>query len=200
MEDELLFIKKSTLIAIADAVRTKAGSEDKIKAADLPAAIEALEFQYPPTVLLVDDEGHEVAATYLEEEVVFTATENDIREGAVAVTDKGVTQGTKFIPSYNTFEGVTMIPNGREMEILIATRDIYDYTKFQAILCAYNSSLSKSVAAEKVAINDKIYEVQSTSELSSITKDSSTKKIKLGLINDTGKPVIIRYFTYKEIY
>ena len=200
MEDELLFIKKSTLIAIADAVRTKAGSEDKIKTADLPAAIEALEFQYPPTVLLVDDEGHEVVATYLEEEVIFTATENDIREGAVAVTDKGVTQGTKFIPSYNTVEGAKMIPNGEEMEIMIATRDMYDYTKFQGISCIYNTSLANSVASEKVAINDKVYEVQSTREISTITKDSATKKIKFGIINNTGAPVIIRYITYKEIY
>lgn len=200
MEDELLFIKKSTLIAIADAVRAKAGSEDKIKAVDIPAAIEALEFQYPPTVLLVDDEGNEVAATYLEEEVVFTATENDIREGAVAVTDKGITKGTKFIPSYNTVEGTKMIPSGKEMEILLPTRDMYDYTKFQAISCMYNTSLANSVASEKVAINDKVYEVRSTSELSSISKDGSTKKIKFGIINNTGAPVIIRYITYKEIY
>lgn len=197
----MLFIKKSTLIAIADAVRSKAGSTDKIKTSDLPSAIEALEFKFPETVLLIDDEGHEVAATYLEEEVIFTATENDIREGTVAMTDTGVTTGTKVIPAYHTNGGYCLIPSGSEFKISSLVKlNCYEYTKLQVIICPYAGSIAGSVAAEKVAIDSNVYEANSTTAISTVVSDSENKAINLGIKNESESLYLLRYITYKEIY
>ena len=61
---------------------------------------EKIEILQGGTFLLCDEAGTEVVAVVVGEETLFTATENDIRLGAVAATDKGVTTGEKFIPSY----------------------------------------------------------------------------------------------------
>lgn len=190
---------KAKLTSIADSIRERTGETDKLTLDQMAEDIE-----YMPagddseTYILVDEDGNEIPAVLTDEEVDLTATANDIREGVVAVTDDGVITGEKEIPSYNTREGVRVIPNGTALTIPTTTH--YDYTKLQAIVCAYNTSLSNSVSAQQVVINDDVYEVDSVVSLSSILKDGANSRIDFGLTNTSGSPNIIRFFMYKEIY
>jgi hypothetical protein len=149
------------------------------------------------TFIIEDVNGNEFTGVVVEKQEVFTATDNDVREGMVYASDSGVSTGTKNIPSYNTFEGTKLVTNGSEFIIYLS---YYEYTKLQAIICEYNTTLSDSVYSDKVVINDNVYNVQSTSSLSSVTIDKENKAIKLGITNTSGKPCLIRYFTYKEMY
>lgn len=149
------------------------------------------------TYMLVYDDGTEVPAVFVENEVTFTATENDIRKGTIAATTKGVTEGTKEIPSYNTSEGVVGIPKGGEF---IVRSPKYDYTKFQGLICMFNTSLANSTATEKVAINDHVYNVGSHETISTLKKDDANKAVLFGLKNDTDTLKVIRYFMYREDY
>lgn len=151
------------------------------------------------TFILVDANGNEIVAVMTDEEVVLDATANDIREGKMAATDDGVTLGTKEIPSYYVTEGFKLIPNGSEFRVSMMDQ-MHAYTKLQAIFCPFNSNMSKSVSAEKVAINDVVYNVQSTVAESAVTIDDGASSIVFGITNTSGKPYVIRYFTYKEMY
>lgn len=152
------------------------------------------------TYILVDENGTEIPAVLVDEEVIFTATANDIREGAVAATGDGVTVGTKVIPSYNTTEAVMVVQPGKEMIIKTSDPDMYDYTELQVIVCKFNTNTSNSTASELVVINGKVYRMNDTEPVSSVIKNASDKTIDLGITNENDKPVLLRYFTYKEIY
>ena len=151
------------------------------------------------TIVLRDENGNEFVAVLVDEEVDFTATADDIREGKVAATDYGVTVGEKFIPSYIVAEGFRIITAGKPFSVKIAERDLYDYTKLQALLCPYNESMANSVSCEKVVINDNLYEVLSTVSLSEIQLDHENKTIEFGIVNETKLPYLIRYFSFKEV-
>ena len=154
----------------------------------------------PKTYILKTEDGREIPAVLTEEEVDITATANDIRLGKIAVTENGVITGEKNIPSYETRQGVKAVPNGSALTITgLALNDNYDYTKLQTIICAFNTNSADSVAAKMVSIEDSVYNVQSTEALSTITKNHDSKTIELGITNDTGSPLIIRYFTFKEV-
>jgi hypothetical protein len=157
--------------------------------------------QMGKTFIITDESGAEITGVIVGQEVLFDATDNDVREGKTYASDIGVSTGTKFIPSYVTSEGYVLITNGNQFVIkMLAEDDKYDFTKLQLIICPYNSSIEKSVAAEKIGINEGVYAVNSTELLATVTKDNETKTINLGLTNDSGKPYVLRYFTYKEIY
>lgn len=153
----------------------------------------------PKTYIFVDENGKEVAGVLVEEKTIFDATVNDVREGKVFAGDTGVKTGEKVIPSYHTEAGYTIIPNGSSFTIPF-TDERYDYTKLQAIICPYNTSVADSVAADKITINDGVYAVNSAELIATITKDSENKTINLGITNNSGKDYLLRYFTYKEIY
>ena len=155
----------------------------------------------PDTIILVDEEDDkEYTAVSTNEEVELDATANDIRLGTTAATETGVTEGKKVIPAYHTNEGVVVISAGEPFVInKLSYLDAYDYTKLQAIICDFNSSLSNSVAASKVVINDDTYDVGSVVSISATTKNKDNKTIEFGIINETSKPQILRFFTYKEI-
>lgn len=150
------------------------------------------------TYILVTENGQEIPAVVVEEETVFTATANDIRAGTVAATAEGVTEGTREIPPYNTSEGYKVITAGSA----VAITNLYncEYTKLQVLICAFNSSIDNSVATEKVSIDGKVYAVGDTTVLATVTVDAENKKINLGITNEGSTPLIVRYFTYKEIY
>lgn len=155
----------------------------------------------PKSYILIDADGNEIPGVLVDEETIFTAEEVDVRKGKVFVNDTGVKTGTKIIPSYNTTEGFIGIPPGGRMKVTLNDeRDLYDYTKFQAIICPYNTTIADSVSAEKIAINDKVHNVLSTDVVGIITKDAGSASIDFGINNDTGTMAIIYYFTYKEIY
>lgn len=157
--------------------------------------------EQPEMYLLVDETGQEYPAVLVDEEVSFDATANDIREGKLAATDSGVTVGTKVIPSYNTSEGYAIItPQSKFTLKTLIKADMYDFTKLQIIICPYSESVSESVVAEMVVINEKVYLVNSNEVLATVKRDSINKMIDLGITNESESLYLIRYFTYKEIY
>ena len=152
------------------------------------------------TYILEDDNGNEIIGVVSDEEVVLDATVNDVREGKTFASDLGVKTGEKEIPAYHTTEGVKTISIGSEFIIEIPRSNRYDFTKLQAIICPFNTSLSDSVSTEKVSINGEVYGVGSAEPLATVTVDHDNKTIKLGIINNGTVPYVIRYFTYKEEY
>ena len=199
-------IKRTTLEGMAAQIRALAGIDNTMTPEEMVNTLAALvaggvtPMAETQTYILVDKDGNEVPAVLVEEETVFTATANDIRLGTVAATAVGVTEGTKEIPPYYVTEGVAAVPPGSAFVIKIAESDRYDYTKLQAIICLYNSSMANSVAAQKVAINDNVYAAGSTAALASVTVDHDAKTINLGITNEGATPCVIRYFTFKEEY
>lgn len=154
----------------------------------------------PRTYIIQMDNGEEVPAVLVGSETVFTATANDIRQGKVAASDTGIVTGDKVIPAYHTTQGFTIVTNGNELRIAsLQDLDAYDYTKLQVIVCNFNTSISDSVAASQVVIDENVYAVQSSESVSVISKNSIDKTVDFGITNDTGSPLILRYFTYKEI-
>lgn len=147
--------------------------------------------------ILVDEDGNEFPAVLVDEETVFDATPNDIREGKVAATETGVTVGTKEIPAYYVTEGTKIITAGKPMNIVM-THGKHAYTELLAVICPFNTKLANSVAVEKSCIKDYVYPAGSTDAISAITVDNDAETINLGISNDSNKPVLIRFFTYKE--
>lgn len=150
------------------------------------------------TYLLVDEEGNSVPAIMVEDVALFTATANDIRLGTVAATAEGVTEGTKVIPAYHTTEGYRLISSGSRFEILFDD-DLYDFTKFQAVICPYSGSISASAAADKVSIDEKVYAVMSSDVVSDVIRDGENKCIDLGITNESDTRYLLRFFTHKEV-
>lgn len=149
------------------------------------------------TYILVDEAGNEVTAVMVEEETVFTATANDIREGTVAATETGVTVGTKEIPAYITNEGVVYIPSGYAFTIPLPG-DKCEYTELQALICKFNTSIDNSVSTDRVSIKNNVYSVNSIETVATVTSELDNKVVNLGIVNDSSTPYVLRYFTYKE--
>lgn len=150
--------------------------------------------------IIEDSDGKQLTAVMVDKDTTFDATENDIREGKVAATEKGVVTGTKVIPAYHTTQGAQIIPSGSTVMITtLKSMDLYDYTKLQAILCEFNTTIEDSVFAVKVSIDNHVYNVLSTESLSDVVKNASDKTIEFGVTNETDNPQVLRYFTYKEV-
>ena len=148
------------------------------------------------TCVLEDNNGNHVTGIVVDKEVLFTATDNDVREGFVYASNDGVSTGTKDIPAYHTTEGSKLIPVGSEIAIVGLKH--YEFTKLQALVCAFNTEVSNSVATEKVSINGSVYNAGSTDVIATVSIDSANQAINLGIINNGDSPCVIRYFTYKE--
>lgn len=187
------------LTAIGDSLREATGDEKKYTLEEMAARAKELE-EAASAYVLVDKDGNEYGAVMVDEEIEVTATPDDVREGVTFVSDEGVDVGEKYIPSYETHQGVLVVLAGEDVSITgLNVRNCYDYTKFQSIACPFNTSMSNSVAAEIVSIEDNVYNVQSTDVISTITINHDNQSVDLGITNDFGKPCIVRYFTYKEV-
>lgn len=153
------------------------------------------------TLILEDESGNEVIGVVTGSEVIFTATDNDVRKDMIYASDNGVSIGTKVIPAYHTFAGTKVIAKGKTVTIstLNTDVDVYDYTKLQTLICLFNTNISNSVAAEKISVDDSVYNVKSTEAIATIVKDHDTKTINLNITNDSDKNWILRYFGYKEV-
>lgn len=184
------------LKAIADAIRARTGGTEPLTLDEMAEAIESMEVadDGTNTYILVDENGNEVPAVLVDEPVMLTANATtDIRKGMTAVTDAGVVTGEKEIPAYHTTEGMRVITSGNPF-ILEKLGPSAGFTKLQALLCV------SSVAADKVCINAKVYETNSTTVLSEVVGDIVKGSIDFGISNNSGKPYVIRYFTYREEY
>ena len=151
------------------------------------------------TLKLIDESGVEIVGVVTDSEVIFTATDNDVREGFVYASDGGVSTGTKDIPAYRTTAGyTTVLPTEDFVISSLFQSDRYNYTELQCIITVFNTNINDSVSAEKVVINNSVYNVGDTTKFSDVIKDMSAKLINLNITNDSENIYLIRYFTYKE--
>lgn len=188
---------KEVLKGIADNIRTARGTTAKIPFNDLVEMSAGLEVA-PTTYILVDEDGNQLAAIASDERVELTAkADTDIRAGTTAITNDGLVEGTKEIPAYQTTQGRRVIKAGEELVIPFYS-DEYQYTKLQVIVCAYNTSVSDSVAARMVVINDKVYEAGENTPLATVTVNDAAQSINLGLINNGESSLVLMYMTIKE--
>lgn len=154
----------------------------------------------PKSYVLETEDGAQLIGVLVGEETVFDAIDDDVREGKIYASEMGISTGTKVIPGYLANEGAKKIRSGRKFAITLGLFDQYDYTLLQCIICRYNTNLTDSVAAEKVVLNDAVYNVLSIDPISSVVKDHESLTIDLGITNDTDETLVLKYFTYKEIY
>lgn len=189
--DELLQSKRD----LVDALVSK-GEEADVNDSFIRLIQKAADY-IPKSYVLVDETGREINGVLVDQYTVFDATPNDVREGKTYAGELGVKTGTKEIPSYQTQEGVKVIRPGKQFTI---THKNYDYTKLQALICLFNTSLTDSVATEKVAIDENVYTVQSSNPISVITKEPDTVTINLGVTNESTEEQVLRFIYYKEEY
>lgn len=151
--------------------------------------------------ILRDEAGTEVVGVLVSTETVLTATEDDIRKDKLAVTEEGITKGTKVIPKYYVSYGYKLISPGKKIafQILNSGVEVVDYTKLQAIICQYAGSISKSTAAEMIAIEESVYSVKSNEKEAAITKDKETHTIDFGVTNTSENRYVVRYVICKEV-
>nr|DAF80847.1 MAG TPA: hypothetical protein [Bacteriophage sp.] len=139
-----------------------------------------------------------IIATVVGQETIFDATENDVRKGMTFASNAGVKVGTKDIPAYRTVQGAIIIEPEESFSILLKQYSQYDYTQLQCLISKFNTTINDSVAVDRVVIGDKVYAVNSTTELSSVEKNSDTESINLNITNNTSDAFVLRFFTYKE--
>lgn len=188
-------IDGATLDGLADAIRSVTGATVKYTPTEM--INEVRNILNAATFVLVDADGNEYTAAYLDSDYLCTAKEDDIRIGTTAITADGFTTGTKEIPNYRAEEGCELIGPGEPLNIYLFS-DMCEYTTLQAIVCVYNTTLLNSVSAKKVVINDKVYNVDTTTALENVTVDSAEQSIVLGMTNDLENSVVIRYMIIKE--
>lgn len=189
-------IDEETLNGLGDAIRSVTGSTKEFTPDEMMAEIR--DILNATTFMLVDADGNEYAASYIDSDLIYTATANDIRKGCTALTGSGVIEGNKEIPAYYTSEGYVLVTAGSSVKIPKVTD--CDYTKLQALFCKFNGNITNSVFTEKVCINDSVYAVASTEALSEVTINTHDQSIDFGVMNDGEDPLIIRYFMYKEVH
>lgn len=188
--------RKYTRISVSEGMGNRAAI-DALKA-QIDNYIEQYGYELAPeTYILVDEDGNEVPAVLVAEQVDLSATANDIRQGTTAVTAEGVTTGEKEIPAYHTQQGRRLVKPGESLDIHMYS-DQCNYTGLNVIVCTYTGTVDDSVASEMVVINDKLYPVSSTEALSEVTVDADNQSIKLGIVNTGETPLLMRYMTYKE--
>lgn len=150
------------------------------------------------TLILEDESGNTITGVVVGSEVIFTATDNDVREGMVYASDNGVSTGTKNIPAYRTTQSSILVLPGEQFSIPLSNYNKYDYTKLQAMISKFNTNVSDSVFTEKIVFEDCVYLVNSLTKVSNVFKNTSLKSIDFNLTNDTEDMYVIHYFTYKE--
>lgn len=154
--------------------------------------------QIGKTFIFVDEEGNEINGVVVDQETVFTAGDNDVRNGLVYASDDGVSIGTKEILEYRTTYSSRVIMPGQSYSIPLSDHNMYNYTKLQCLIAEFNTSSANSVNVVHIVLGDNVYSVNSTEVLSSVNKNSDTKSIDLNMKNNTDKLYIIHYFTYKQ--
>lgn len=188
-------IDSDTLTGLANTLREVTGEDRTYTPSEMIEAVSTI--LDSATYILVDEDGNEIPAVFVDNETIFDATANDIRLGKIAATAEGVTEGTKEIPAYHTSFGWKIVTAGSKF---ILPMNDYDYTELQVIICPFNTSMADSVATEKVVIDGVVYSAQSVEAESVVTVDVDNERVDLGITNDSDKSYILRYSSYKEIY
>lgn len=149
------------------------------------------------TVIIEDENGNTVTGVVTGSEVVFDVTPADVRINKTFAGDEGVKVGENTI-TYRTIEGTELIHPGANFCVTgLDTYNGYDYTKLQCIITKYVSSTDKT-AAEKIVLNDCVYNTGASTQISIVTKNNKEKTIDLNIVNDTEDMYLIYFFTYAE--
>lgn len=152
---------------------------------------------YGKTFILTDENGNEVVGTVVDELTVFDAEPKDVKIGKTFVSDNGVQEGTDT-RTYRTHHASYLVFPGESFSIPLEEYNRYDYTKFQAMIAEFNTTVLDSVSVVKILLDDFVYNVNSNNKLSNVTKNSQTKSVDFNIVNDTDRIYIVHYNTYKE--
>lgn len=153
--------------------------------------------QLGKTLVLEDEQGNAITGVIVGQEVIFDATPDDVKIGKTFASDEGVAKGIDT-RTYRTTQSNILIWPGESYSIPLSDYDKWDYTKLQCVIAKFNTSSVDSTSANKVVLNDTVYAVNSAEALSDVVKNSESKLIFLGIVNDTEDLYMIHYFTYKE--
>lgn len=155
--------------------------------------------QMGKTFILLDENGNEITGVVVDQETIFTAGDNDVRDGMIYASDDGVSTGTKDIPPYRTTAGYRLISPKEEFCIPLSDYQQYDYTVFQCMITLVDmNDINNSVATSMVSIKNGVYAVNSTTKLANVVKDHENMSIKLNVSNDSNDYYFIYYFTYRQ--
>lgn len=154
-------------------------------------------FGIPKMVEIIDGNGNTLVGTVTDSAVVFDATREDVKVGKMFASNDGVQEGIDT-KTYRTIHASRAILPGESFSIPLEDNDMYNYTKFQAIIANFNTTIADSISVSKISFNNSVYNVSSTIKLSDVTKSVSTKSINLNIMNDTSNEYIIHYALYKE--
>lgn len=153
------------------------------------------------TFVITDENGNEITGVVVDQEQIFTATDNDVREGMVYASDAGVSTGSKNIPAYHTNAGKRLILPNSNFVIPLSEDNAYDYTALQCIISlADPDNFDNSVNTDRIVLNHSVFQVNSSVKLADVIKDSDALSIDLNITNDSDNYYFIHYFTYKEEY
>lgn len=150
-------------------------------------------FGFPKTYIITDSNGNELTGVYVESETIFTATDNDVREGMVYAGDAGVSTGQKNIPSYHTRYGHKVVLANTEIAISVPE---YDYTNLFVTIATYDTNLYQSLSTTYVALDGGMYAVGNPTKISDITIDTTNEKINLGIVSS--EKAVVRYLVTRE--
>lgn len=147
------------------------------------------------TVIIEDADGNEMVGVVTGSEVIFTATDNDVRSGSVYASDGGISTGTKDIPIYYARCGRKFVLAGQTATLAVPE---YDYTHLMIIISTYDTSVDQSVSPTYISVDDGVYAVGNNTKLANITVDSDNEQINFGITVD--QKSVLRYFVMKEEY
>lgn len=150
-------------------------------------------FGFPRTYIIADENGNEVTGVYVDSETIFTATDNDVREGMVYASDSGVSTGTKKIPSYHTRYGYKIVLSGSQISFFAPE---CEYSTLMVIVTTYDTSIGQSVMSSYVVIDGSVYVVGNSTKVSDITVDNDNQIVNLGIT--ASEKSVVRYLITKE--
>lgn len=147
------------------------------------------------TLKIVDADGNEFVGVVTDSEVLFTATDNDVREGIVYASSEGVSTGTKNIPTYYARCGRKVVLAGKRATLTIPE---YNYTNLMIIISDYNTTAEQSIVPTYISVDDGIYAADSNLKLTDVVVNTDDEQIDIGITVDNKS--VIRYFVMKEEY
>lgn len=154
-------------------------------------------FGMPKMIEITDENGNTVIGAVTDSAINLDATRNDVKIGKKFASNDGISEGTDT-KTYRTTYGVKGILPGESFTILLDKYDSYDYTRFQAVIAEFNTTLSDSTSVVQTALNDVVYNVNSATKVSDVSKNLLTKSIDLNITNNTDNTYVIHYMTYRE--
>ena len=154
-------------------------------------------FGMPKLIEITDIDGNVFVGAVTDSEVNLDATRNDVKIGKKFASNDGISEGIDT-RTYRTTQASRLILPGDNFSIPLDKYDIYNYTKFQAVIAEFNTTFADSVKVNRIALNDAVYHVNSSTKISDITKNTLTKSIDFNIVNDTENSYVIHYMTCKE--